>query len=335
MAAKPKRAKPSVKKRTRPAFTEESILALLALVESNESFDPEVHTRFSSVMEAAGSTLVQEFQMHTVCHVHAPRFQRFVFDEEGEWCSDKIADANPAFGFQTLAQLTSELQLMAAASPKPAVTAYLQGIASHGSRFPFILLALFSDEVGRTELCFGMNGGYRWVPTSLGSIPQMLELLMAHNHRIRPNFFTTLGRELEGALAEVQSQNPSPNEVQEFLIHWLQREMRPLGTDGLLNLTRLYQLVLEALKQTYETTVHEKASQEDALVKAHAKQVKQLRAQLEKSEMLANGSRARAQKMAEELKALRKQKPLSKSPTAADESARSIDQALDLLFTSP
>ena len=112
---------------------------------------------------------------------------------------------------------------------------------------------------------------------------------------------------------------------------WLSESITEFGGFSLEAVERLVGTLhhaLETLSITHRGAIAAAIEERDKL---HQRQVKRLQAQLDKSELLSKGRQARADRIAEELKALRKQTK-AKPSAQLDSAPESFERALERLF---
>lgn len=304
-------------------LTDELLLEMALIAEGASKLDKTAVKRFGSVMSEHGSDLYKEFEMMTRCGAHMPSFMRFLEPDnvDAKWQVDDMRCATPAFGFDNLEAVTSELWALSASANQPAVSALFLPVPNSGLT-PFLLFSVFSDEAGNFAVNFGLKEGFRWTSIQSEPIVRKLEQLLQLNQGLDARFFEQAAERLVAALAN-RTDEAGSNDQKVFVTDWLKQEMRAVGTLEPLAAQRVTESIRQVMKQILVETEAGKDAQ-------HAKQVKALRGQLEKAELLSRGSQARAARLDAELKTLRRQ--AGQAPAAPASSRQSIGQALDLLF---
>lgn len=305
-------------------LTDELLMEMALIAEGASQLDKAAVKRFGSAMAEHGSDLYKEFEMMTRCGAPMPSFMRFLepCEPDGTWVVDEVRCASPAFGFDKLDAVTAELWALAASANQPAVSALFLPVPNSGLT-PFLLFSVFSDEAGNFAVNFGLKEGFRWTSIQSQPIVSKLEQLLNLSHGLDASFFDKAAERLLAALA-TRTADVENTDQKAFVSEWLKQEMRAVGTLEPLAAHR----VTETIRQVMKQMLGESEAGKDA---QHAKQVKSLRSQLEKADLLSKGSQARAARLDAELKTLRRQ---AGQPPTADlkRNHQSIGQALDLLF---
>ncbi|KWA83747.1 hypothetical protein WL29_20495 [Burkholderia ubonensis] len=305
-------------------LTDELFLEMALIAEGAAQLDKVAVKRFGRALAAHGLDIYKEFEMMTRCGVHVPSFMRFLEpgDADGMWQVDDVRCATPAFGFNNLDAVTAELWALSASAGQPAVSALFLPVPTTGLT-PFLLFSVFSDEAGNFAVNFGLKEGFRWSSIQSQPIVRKLEQLLNLNQGLDVRFFDEAAERLLAALANRPADTVGDYQ-KAFVTEWLKQEMRPVGTLEPLAAQRIAESIRQAMTQILDETTSAKDAQ-------HGKQVKALRSQLEKADLLSKGSQNRAARLEAELKTLRRQAGQAQV-VATTRSHQSIGQALDLLF---
>lgn len=300
--------------------------------EGAEWLSEDSRQQFEALLESQGAILYRHALLLAGSEVFVPRvgvFSPGLEDEAGqEWNLEFVQGALPAFGWDSLPAIQEKLVYLAAEPPYPAVAALCYVCPMMRQLPGYFTLCVLANGDGDVAIAGLLPDSYRLLPPTAMPVERMLSVLLEFSNFFEDDLFQNAVGDLKDVLAE-----PGEAPSEPALVTLLQQSMSPISDRMAHSLELLVSCMADRLDSVVRRTKNDVLELVETLEKNHTKQLKKVRAQLDKAEMMTKGSQARADRMAEELKALRKQ---SRAKPAAQPAVvlpgDSFDQALERLF---
>lgn len=287
---------------------------------------------FEDLLESKGPLLYEHAMLLADINAFVPRaivFSPDMDDEEGrEWQVEFVRGALPAFGWNSIPAVQERLVAMAAEPPFMAVTALCFVCPMMRSLPGYFTICVLATGDGDVAVAGLLSDSYRLMPPSAVPVERMLRFLFELSHFFDADLFKNAVSDLKDVLAEPGVEPPT----EQALVALLQQSMTPVSDRMAHSVELLVSYVGERVGSVVRRTRADVLELMETLEKNHTKQLKKVRAQLDKAEMMAKGSQARADRMAEELKALRKQAKAKPAAQPVMVAGDSLAQALERLF---